>query len=141
MSVTGIATLDHAPQVVAEWLNRLEEHLAWQDRSRSYLLLRVTLHAVRDFLTVDEAVDLSAQLPVLLRGLYFEGWVPSHTPAQHRSKSDFIARVTAHFSDRPLEDPEAAVAAVFDLLRRQVSEGEFNQVANAMRKSLRDLWL
>lgn len=141
MHVTGIPTLDHAPQVAAEWLNRLEEHLGWQDRPRSYLLLRETLHAIRDYLTADEAVDLSAQLPVLIRGLYFDGWVPSRTPEHPRGKGDFIARVAGRFVDRPLEDPEAAVAAVFDLLRRQISQGEFDQVVKSMRKPLRDLWL
>lgn len=140
MHVTGIPTLDHAPQVVAEWLNRLEDALDWKDRPRAYLLLRETLHAIRDFLTIDEAVDLSAQLPVLLRGIYFEGWNPSHNPAHPRSKAAFLARIDSHFADRPLDNTENAVAAVFDLLRRQVSDGEFSQVVKSMRKPLRDLW-
>lgn len=140
MKITGIATLDHAPQVVAEWINELSDDLEWPDKGRTYLLLRETLHAVRDFLTVDETADLSAQLPVLIRGIYFDGWVPSRTPAHPRAKKDFLARVSARFVDEPLDDEERAVAAVFDLLRRHISEGEFDQVANSMRKSLRELW-
>jgi uncharacterized protein (DUF2267 family) len=30
------------------------------------------LHALRDRLTVEEASDLAAQLPMLIRGLYYE---------------------------------------------------------------------
>lgn len=139
MAVTGIPTLDHAPQVVAEWLNALCEDLDWA-RPRAYLLLHETLHAVRDFLTVDEAADLGAQLPVLLRGIYYEGWDPSKTPAKPRGKGDLLRRIEARFDKEPLQDPERAVSAVFDLLRRHVSGGEFDQVRNAMRKPIRELW-
>ncbi len=141
MKATGIATLDYAPQVVAEWLNLLQEDLGWPDRSRAYLLLRETLHAVRDFLTVDEAADLSAQLPLLIRGIFFDGWVPAKTPARLRSVDDFLDRVTKAFASDPLTEPHVAVAAVFSLLRRQISPGEYRQVAWAMRKPLRDLWI
>jgi uncharacterized protein (DUF2267 family) len=141
MKITGITTIDHAPQVVAEWLNLLEGDLGWTDHGRSYLLLRETLHAVRDFLTVDEAADLSAQLPLLIRGIYFDGWVPAKTPAKLRSVDDFLDRVQASFSNDPLAEPDVAVAAVFSLLRRHISSGEYHQVAWAMRKPLRDLWM
>jgi uncharacterized protein (DUF2267 family) len=141
MKTTGISTLDHAPQVVAEWLNLLQQDLGWSDRGRAYLLLRETLHAVRDFLTVDEAADLSAQLPLLIRGIFFDGWVPAKTPARPRSVDDFLDRVTHGFRDAPLLEPDVAVAAVFALLRRQISAGEYLQVAWAMRKPLRDLWM
>lgn len=139
MAVTGIPTLDHAPQVFAEWLNELSDDLGWE-KPRAYLLLCETLHAVRDFLTVDEAADLAAQLPVLIRGVYFDGWDPSRTPVKPRNKADLLARVAARFGKTPLDDPERAVAAVFDLLRRHVSEGEFEQIKHAMRKPIQELW-
>ncbi len=139
MATTGIATLDHSPQVVAEWLNELCDDLGW-DKPRAYMLLHETLHAVRDFLTPDEAADLAAQLPVLVRGVYYDGWVPSKTPAKPRNKADLLARIDDRFRKDPLEDTERAVSAVFDLLRRHVSWGEFQQVKNAMRKPIQELW-
>jgi len=141
MKTTGITAIDHAPQVVAEWLNLLQDDLGWPDRGRAYLLLRETLHAIRDFLTVAEAADLSAQLPLLIRGIFFDGWVPSRTPAKLRSVEDFLDRVTKAFSNDPLVEPDVAVASVFAVLRRQISPGEYRQVAWAMRKPLRDLWM
>jgi len=141
MKTTGIATIDHAPQVLAEWLNLLQQDLGWSDRGRAYMLLRETLHAVRDFLTVAEAADLAAQLPVLIRGIYFEGWVPSRTSAHPRAVDDFLNRVMLPFADDPPIEPDVAVAAVFSLLKRQISLGEYDQVSQAMRKSLRDLWM
>jgi len=140
MTSHALSSVNHSPQVVAEWVNLTSEILAWDDQARAYMLLREVLHAVRDYLSVDEAADLSAQLPMLVRGIYFDGWVPSRTPAQKRSKADFLERVSKPFADAPLEDPERAVAAVFDVLRQKTSEGEFEQVANAMPKTLRDLW-
>lgn len=141
MAATGISTLDHAPQVFAEWLNELCHDLGWgAEKGRAYLLLHETLHAIRDVLSVDEAADLAAQLPVLVRGVYYEGWNPSKTPARKRGKADLLARVEKRFAKAPLENPERAVAAVFDLLRRHVSAGEIDQVRNAMKKPLQELW-
>lgn len=140
MTTAALSTVNHAPQVVSEWVNLLCEDLEWPDQGRAYMLLREVLHAVRDYLSVDEAVDLSAQLPLLIRGIYFDGWVPSKTPAHPRSKEDFLERISKPFAETPLDDPERAAAAVFDLLRQKISEGEFNHVASAMRKPLRDLW-
>ena len=141
MPSQSLSTLRHSPQVVTEWINLLSENLEWNDQGRAYMLLREVLHAVRDYLGVDEVADLSAQLPLLVRGIYFDGWVPSRTPARPRSKADFLERISKPFGDTPLEDPERAAAAVFDVLRQKISEGEFEQVAHAMPKTLRDLWL
>ncbi|MDO9527229.1 MAG: hypothetical protein Q7J57_17105 [Gemmobacter sp.] len=48
MKATGITRIDHAPQVVAEGLNLLQEDPGWPDRGRAWLLFRETLLAVRD---------------------------------------------------------------------------------------------
>ncbi len=142
MAHTGHPAIDDAPQVVTDWLDHLCDDLEWpeQQRGRAYLLLAETLHAVRDFLTVDEAADLAAQLPLIIRGVFYTGWNPSDTPVKPRSKTAFLERVTKRFQKTPLEDPERAVEAVFDLLRRQVAEGEVEQVRQAMRKPLQELW-
>lgn len=141
MTTTGITALDHGPQVVAEWLNEICRDLEWAGRkSRAYMLLRATLHTLRDFLPLDEAVDLSAQLPVLVRGIYFEGWDPSKTVPRPRDKSAFLDRIAAHFTKETLDDPETAACAVLGLLRRRTSAGEIEDIAHAMHKSMRELW-
>lgn len=139
MAATGIPTLDHAPQAFTEWLYGLCDDLGWQ-KLRAYLLLCETQHGIRDFLTIDEAADLAAQLPVLMRGALFRGWEPSGTPVKPRSKSDPSDRVASRFTKEPLEETERAVIAVFDLLRRHVSWGELQQVKQAMRKPIQELW-
>lgn len=139
--ITGISSLDHAPQVVAHWLKEICDDMGWGPATgRAYMLLRATLHTVRDFLSVEEASDLGAQLPLLVRGIYYDGWTPAKTPVKPRNKSDFIGRVDAYFSTDPLEDTEVAVGTVLDLLDRHLSAGEIAQVRHAMRKPIQELW-
>lgn len=141
MKQTGLDSLDHAPQVVAEWLNLLQEDLGWPDRGRAYRLLRETLHGIRDFLTVAEAADLSAQLPLLIRGLFFEGWSPANTPVQPRTADAFLERVTAAFAKDPLLEPDVAIASVFSVLRRRIDPGEYEQMSRSLRHAIRELWM
>ena len=141
MSTTGISTIDHAPQVVAEWLNEIDRRMNWgHDHRRSYHLLRVGLHAVRDWMTVEEAADLGAQLPVMIRGIYYDGFAPAKMPVYPRGKEQMLERVVAAFRDDYLIDSEQALKAIFELLEAHVSKGEVDQVKQSMRRSIRELW-
>lgn len=139
MGGTSIPNFTQAAQQAQQWVNELADDLDWNQR-RSYRLLRCVLHALRDWLPQEEMVDLAAQLPVLIRGIYFEGWKPLESPVRDRRKEDFMERIQYAFADELLNDPEAAVAAVFSLLDRHVSRGEIVQVRNSMKKSMRELW-
>ena len=139
MKGTSIATFSHAAEQAQQWVNELADDLEWNER-RAYRLLRSVLQAPRDWLSTEEMADLSAQLPVLIRGVYFEGWKPLEAPVWERKKDAFVARIESDFTDDLLYDPEAAIAAVFRLLDRHISEGEIAQVRNSMKKSLRQLW-
>jgi len=76
MSQTGVAAFDSTIQTTNVWLHDIMERLGWQDRHRAYHALRAVLHALRDRLPVDQAAALGAQLPMLVRGFYYEGWHP-----------------------------------------------------------------
>ncbi len=139
-TITGITTLDQAPHAANDWLKQVCAKLDWTEKGRAHLLLRTVLHAVRDWLTVDEAAQLAAQMPILIRGIYYEGWDPSGTPVHPRSKSDFIARVDTVFTKEPLEDAQAAISAVLGVLEDNISAGEIDDVRQAMRANLQELW-
>ena len=140
MSPTGISVLDNATQDVNIWLNEISEQAHWTDKNRSYRLLRSTLHALRDWLGVDEAADLGAQLPMLVRGIYYEGWNPSATPVPERELDEFYERIQRDFKTDPLRNPQLAVSAVFAVLSNHITRGEIDQIINTMRKELRALW-
>jgi uncharacterized protein (DUF2267 family) len=139
MAGTSMVNFTQAAEQAQQWVNELAEDLNWNER-RANRLLRCVLHALRDWLSPGEMTDLSAQLPVLIRGIYFEGWKLLETPNWERKKEAFIERIQDSFSDDLLNDPDRAVAAVFRLLDRHVSHGEIIQVRNSMKKTLRDLW-
>jgi uncharacterized protein (DUF2267 family) len=141
MPMSKIDTIDHTVQLTNEWLNQLSERLDWDDPHKSYRLLRVALQALRDWLPMDEAVHLGAQMPILLRGLYYEGWHPAKTPVKERDLDAFLARVGSMFANDPDIDIAHAVAAVFWLLDTRVSEGEVEDVRNALPAKLRGLWV
>src|SRR6185312_14880455 len=75
------------------WLHDLMTELGWQDPHRAYRALRAVLHTLRDRLTVDEVAQLGAQLPMLIRGLYYEGWDPSGKPLRERHREQFLAHI------------------------------------------------
>lgn len=139
MSHTSFASFTHAAQQAQQWVNELATDLCWSEPS-AYRLLKTVLHAVRDWLSPAEMADLSAQLPVLIRGVFFEGWAPTATNACPRKKRDFIIRVEASFGCDDEIDFDVAINAVFKLLDRHISHGEIIQVRNSMKKSLRELW-
>lgn len=122
------------------WLNELAGELGW-DVNGSLLALRCVLHALRDRLPPNEAVDLAAQLPLIIKGVYFDGWNPSATPVRARSKEEFLALVR-----KPLErgapgaDAERVTRAVFKLIASHVSEGELRDVRGVMPGELVELW-
>jgi uncharacterized protein (DUF2267 family) len=140
MSTSHIDTIDKAVQTANIWVKELDTRIGWEDRQRSWRLLRETLHALRDWLSADEAVQLGAQLPMLVRGLYYEGWDPSKTPAKPRSLEDFVERVALAFETEPIEDLQDAISCVFDVLSWHVSKGEISDVKKSLPKALRDLW-
>lgn len=140
MSLTTQVPFESTYQTTSVWLKELMEELSWDDRHRAYHALRAVLHALRDRLTVEETADLGAQLPMLVRGLYYEGWVPSGKPAKERRKEEFLAHVAEAFNHDPLVYPEAVAWTVFKVLERHVSAGEINDVKHVLPSVIRDLW-
>ncbi|HEY6948740.1 MAG TPA: DUF2267 domain-containing protein [Gemmatimonadales bacterium] len=103
--------------------------------------MRAVLHAVRDRLPSDEAVELAAQMPLLLKGVYFDGWDPGAPPARARSRHAFLTLVRRHLGGRAREaDTEQIIRAVFKLLATHVPRGEIHDVRGALPAELADLW-
>ena len=91
MSAQGLENLDHTVQLTHVWINDLDARLEWNDKARSYRVLKAVLHTLRDSLRVNEAVDLGAQLPGLLRGAYYEQWRRAATPGRKSPRRRFFS--------------------------------------------------
>jgi uncharacterized protein (DUF2267 family) len=140
VSAVGLEGLEHTVQLTHKWINDLDTLLGWNNKPRAYRLLKTVLHALRDWLQLNEAVDLAAQLPEVLRGAHYEGWRPAATPVKNRGKADFLARIDAAFKADPLPHTGQAVMAVFQLLSEKITAGEIDDVRRALPEDLRNLW-
>jgi uncharacterized protein (DUF2267 family) len=140
MSMTGLDAFDETVHKTNAWLNDSMLLLDWQDKHRVYAAWRATLHALRDRLTVEEVAQLGAQLPMLMRGFYYEGWDPTDKPLRERHKDDFLARIGKEFRRDDPVDPEQIARAVFAVLAKRVSEGEIEDVRRVLPAEVRALW-
>ena len=139
MAEGRLELVDKTVQTTYKWVNELADQIGWHDRHKSFRMLRATLHALRDLLQVNEAVQLGAQLPTLIRGVYYEGWKPVQTQKAGHSKT-FFDRVQIEMYPDLVEDMDTKLANVFTLLSRHVSAGEISDVKNCMPPDLRKLW-
>jgi uncharacterized protein (DUF2267 family) len=136
----SIEAVEKTVQSANLWIAELNGIMGWEDTKRSWRLLRATLHALRDWLQVNEAANLGAQLPMVIRGLYYEGWRPAHVPVKPRHYADFQARIEKAFETDPPENVPDCIRGVFRLLTRHVSEGEVEDVRRALPQDIRALW-
>jgi uncharacterized protein (DUF2267 family) len=140
MNATTIKAFGRTIERTNVWLSDLMKELDWEDHERAYHALRAVLHALRDRLSVQEATDLAAQLPMLVRGFYFEGWKPSGKPLRERSQEQFLAHIRDAFQNDILVDPEKIARAVFKVLVKHVTSGEIDDVKVNLPRKIRELW-
>jgi uncharacterized protein (DUF2267 family) len=135
MSATGLEVFDQTLQKTNIWLKEIMEDLG-PDRQRAYQALRAVLHSVRDRLTVEEAAHLSAQLPLLVRGIYFEGWHPAGKPNKDRSIDEFLEHVRERLGGIEPINAETAARSVFRVLQQNVTESEIAHVRDMTAAAL-----
>ena len=140
MSATGLSVFDSTIHQTNTWLKSLFEPLHTEDRHKAYLALRVTLHALRDRLPPELAVHLGAQLPMLVRGFFYEDWQMAKTPTASRHVDDFLTPIEWAFRNDPDAEIEAIARAVFALLTRELDHGEIRKVVGALPRELKGLW-
>lgn len=121
------------------WLKQIMNELGTDDRHRGYAALKAVLHTLRDRLTVEETVDLSAQLPVLIRGIYFEGWKTSGKPIKY-SKQEFVGAVDGYFVNVSGINGGDIIRAVFRVLQENIPEGEIRHIIDTMPEEFGEFW-
>jgi uncharacterized protein (DUF2267 family) len=137
--MTVPAPVAHAVQILQEWLKELKDKGELTDEAAAYSVLRSVLHQLRDRLTLEEAVDLGAQMPLIVRGLYFEGWRPHAVPRKIRSKEKFLNELSEDLL-RFTYPVEWAVSTVFALLTHHCDHGEIADVIGQLPDDLKELW-
>lgn len=141
MLATHIDAINDTVQKTQIWLKSLEEDGPFDSEAQAYSALRAVLHSFRDRLTVDEAVKFASQLPMLVRGIYFEGWRPPLAPnSWEQSREDFYASIKESLPRNETIDPEHASMAVFRLLKREMSPGLVENAKAQLPGPIKELW-
>jgi uncharacterized protein (DUF2267 family) len=83
--------------------------------------------------------DANDGLPMLLRGMYYEGWTPSGKPLKE-DKEEFLAHIQEHFRSNLDMEPEPLARAVFTVLGTYITVGELKDVGRILPKGLREFW-
>jgi uncharacterized protein (DUF2267 family) len=121
------------------WLKELKDTGELADEAAAFSVLRAVLHQLRDRLTLEEAVDLGAQMPLMVRGLFYEKWQPHRVPRKVRSKAAFLDELSKDVL--PFTYPvDWAVAAVFKLIAHHCDPGEIADVIGQLPDDLKELW-
>jgi len=138
--MTEITVFDKTEQKTMHWINSVAANMGSTDMQRSYMILRAVLHATRDRLIPDEAIQFGAQLPMLVRGFYYEGWHPNNKPRQYRHKAQFLEEIHKKLPTLDNAQLERATTAVFETLESEMPGGELKQVRQSLPEELRELW-
>lgn len=139
MSALGLDVFDRTFQTTNTWLDEIMERLG-PDRQIAWKVLSTVLHKLRDMLQPELAAHLGAQLPLLVRGVYYDLYEPAKQPTSLRSREDFVSEVEKWLSDVRPVDPVLAIQTVFDVLNRHLSVGQVAKVREALPASTRSLW-
>jgi uncharacterized protein (DUF2267 family) len=138
MSATGLEVFDKTIQTANIWLDEINEAIG-PDRQLAWKVLSIVLHKLRDRMPVELSAHLSAELPLLVRGAYYDQFTPSRQPTDWDRKA-FVAEVARWLSDVRPVDPEDAIRAVFAVLSRHIPKGQIAKVQQALPEDLRAMW-
>jgi uncharacterized protein (DUF2267 family) len=122
------------------WLKEISDLLHWDDHQKAYHGLRAVLHALRDRLPVPEAAHLGAQLPMLVRGFYYDDWKPASKPVRVKTAQEFYDVVKKNFAADQNVNPMRLTQAVMKVLRRNLASGELEKLRDISPPHLREIW-
>ncbi len=139
--MSKLPVLDSTIQKTHEWLKEITDRLGFPNEKSGFAALRAVLHALRDRLPQQNAVELGAQLPMVIRGMYYEGWDPQKEPSRVRHQQEFFDLVAADLKDHTeLRDARRVTKIVFGVLGNHLDAGEKDKLLRTLPKELRELW-
>jgi uncharacterized protein (DUF2267 family) len=140
MTSTGLAVFDKTLQATNYWLRLMMLELETDDRQLAFNALRGALHAVRDRIGPENAVHLGAQMPMLLRGAYYEGWRPAGTSTPERLLDDFLHHVADEIPCAGEICPGEAARASFAVMAQCLGPGESDKLQHLLPHEILHLW-
>jgi uncharacterized protein (DUF2267 family) len=141
MSATGLDVLDKSLQTTNIWLKEImQSEAVGPDRQVAWRVLGAVLHTLRDRLSVEQVAHLGAELPIVVRGLYYDQWHPAGKPERERRAEEFVARVNSGLHDIRPVNPAEATRTVFRVMNRHISRGQVDKIRQSLPEDIRRLW-
>jgi uncharacterized protein (DUF2267 family) len=135
--------LDETLSKTKLWLKEIQKEAGLKTQRDAWAALRAVLHVLRDRLPADEAVQLGAQMPALIRGMYYDGWAPKDSPEKIRSAQEFLNRIADDMGrGRMANGPNAVTVmqGVVKVLQSKISAGEMEDVKSSLPGDIVKLW-
>lgn len=128
--------------------NRFINEVAYElgvERNKAARITRAVLHALRDRLPPDDAIQFAQGLPMALKGVFVDQYDISKTPVILRGRNKFIDYVISKdrfnadydFPDR--QSVEEAIRAVFFVLENNMDYGQVDQIKHLLNKEIQHI--
>lgn len=139
---TELTALNRTVEETAEWLDQLVEVGPFENQDQAYAHFRAVLHALRDRLTVEEATHVASELPMLVRGFYYEGWRPAQAPNDQETQAEFFDKIRRSLDGgiTPDDRLRETTRAVFELLNARLASGQVDHVKAQLPAEIEALW-
>jgi uncharacterized protein (DUF2267 family) len=139
--MTKAAVLDTSLQRTHEWLHEVGRELGFDNERAAYAALRATLHAVRDRLPVELVAHLGAELPMLVRGIYYDGWHPSAAKLKAAHAEDFLDAMRRELEGHDeLQNVTKVARNVLHVIDQRVEPGQIDRILGALPEKVRRFW-
>jgi uncharacterized protein (DUF2267 family) len=147
MNALGLEIFDKSVQLTHAWLDDVSVRIG-SDRQLAWHVLGGVLRTLRDRVPVDVAAHLGAELPIMVRGLYYEQWEPLAPPPrrerlvtpQSRSLGEFLEAVHRAIANGRPVDARDASEAVFKALSHHVAPSQIERVQDTLPNDVRCFW-
>ncbi len=130
-------TTMHNTQV---WFDQIKVEMNCDDNCRSYRAMRMVIHALPYRLSVTEAADPWAKLPVLVRGIFNRRWSPFRKSDKAIDGEEFLSGVENVFAIGLGVHPERVICAALGVLQSHVTTDESVGMKNLLPVPKRQLW-
>ncbi len=139
MTQTQIDSFDSTLQKTTTMIKAIQDRFEWVDRNQAYVALRSVLQTLRDRLTVEHAAGLGAQLPMLVRGFYFEGWKPSQVPLK-MNKDEFVGEVERQIDPLSYDIPtEEMIKGIVAIVQDYTDPNEMRKIKKTLPNDIQDM--
>lgn len=124
-------------------LKYINEHASWpdEDNHKALASLRAVLHEIRDSVSVGTSANFSAQLPIFIRGIYFERWdYKEELPKKNRTREEFLNSIQNNLKEFPEIKAENAVRVIVKVLKEKYGDSSFRKLENNLTDEVKSIW-